>query len=106
MKNNYYCKRDIWFNRPPDHNIALMDTLFTISSELGFNKLYETSRLIFKKGEIYKVNDYITGLIVYSVGERESYYFELIQNDTYLYFFSSFLPLKWKRKIKIMKILK
>lgn len=106
QSNEFYCKRDVWFNRPPDHDIALKDSNFTLSKELGFEKLYDTSRLVFKKGETYKVNNFGTGIDVYSTLERYSYYFEFSRTDKYLYFFSAFLPLKWQRKIKIMKLLK
>lgn len=107
MNNNIYiCKKDIWFNRDPNYDISLRDTLHTNSMYLGFEKKYENSVLVFEKDKKYNMNSHIKGAIVYSTLTNNSYYFDFI-NTEYLYFCSAFLDAKkWERKLKIKKLFK
>ena len=106
-KKELYCKRDIWFNRE-HHDIELVDNHLSISTELGFTKLYESSVLVFKKGEIYKVSELYLGeyIGVYSDISKQEYFFKYLDSNKVLYLYSCFLDKKWIRKIKINILLK
>ncbi len=109
----FLCKKDVWLNIKSD-----AVEVEEISRNIGFEKLYPNSILVFKKYCVYKkrINSYGEYVIMNSDIENsikatqyrssKNFYFLFSYNNDndYLYFYSVFMKSKFIRKVKIMRL--